>query len=253
MSTTIQILVVHSNSTFDQPATPAGQQWKTALSYLSTCSSWFMTGWGRHLESQDHVTLLIDWNYDHAARNFLTTHYPTFAGLLAPILAAPADLPSLTDIHPAVVEPAALPGGGGGLTAISKMTYNSLSVEERKHLLGPFSFYCQILTEEARNDAAGYRGGTAAWAVDWVTRAPTTTLWMLVSWDSLEAEHQCETTLMTPDGTTQKEASLGRLLEKADPGWEVYHVAWDMIAPGIIEYWKDSNNTKWPYTPLKDG
>jgi hypothetical protein len=252
-STTIQILVVHNNSTFDQPATPTGQQWKTALSYLSTCSSWFMTAWGRHLESQDHVTILIDWNSPRAAQNFLTAHYPTFAGLLAPVLAAPADLPYAADIHPGVIEPAAFPGGGGGLTAISKMTYNSLSAEERFRLLVPWDFYDQILGEEARNNAAGYRGGTAAWAVDWVTGAPTTTLWMLASWDSLEAEHQCETTLMSPNGKTQKEASLGKLLEEADPGGEVYHVAWDMIGPGIMEYWKDSKNPTWPYQPLKDG
>ncbi len=178
---------------------------------------------------------------------------PHLVGLLAPVLAAPADLSYAVDIHPAVVEPAALPGGGGGLTTISKMTYNSLSVEKRSHLLVPFNFYNQILGEEARNSAAGYRGGTAAWAVDWVTGAPTTTLWMLVSWDSLEAEHECETTLMSPNGKTQKEVSLGKLLEEADPGGEVYHVVWDMIWPGIMEYWKDSKNPTWPYQPLKDG
>jgi hypothetical protein len=58
---------------------------------------------------------------------------------------------------------------------------------------------------------------------------------------------------MSPNGKTQKEASLGKLLEEADPGGEVYHVAWDMIGPGIMEYWKDSKNPTWPYQPLKDG
>jgi len=225
MSVTIQILVVHNNSTFDQPATPTGKQWKTALTYLSTCSGWFSNAWGRHLEEQDHVTLLIDWYRTEAAQNFLTTHYSTFIELLAPVLAAPADLPSRAELHTAVIEPADLAGGGGGLTAIRKMTYNSLSAEQRFHLIGPFSDYNQILGAEMREgNIVGNRSGTAAWAVDEIG-APTTTLWMLMSWDSLEAEHHCETTLMTPDGRTQKEASIGKMLKEADPDQKVYHVA----------------------------
>ena len=58
--------------------------------------------------------------------------------------------------------------------------------------------------------------------------------------------------MLGDDGTNQKEASLGPLLEKADPGGEVYHVAWDVLLPDIMVWWKDSENTKFPYKPLKD-
>jgi hypothetical protein len=60
MSITIQILVLSSNSTFDQPVTPDGRQWKTAVSYLATYPGWFKMAWGRHLEAQEKVTLFID-------------------------------------------------------------------------------------------------------------------------------------------------------------------------------------------------
>ncbi|KAH8656938.1 hypothetical protein BGZ60DRAFT_531804 [Tricladium varicosporioides] len=58
-STTIQIITLSSNSAFDQPATLAGKQWKTALDFLIACPGWSSTAWGRHHESPEQVTLLI--------------------------------------------------------------------------------------------------------------------------------------------------------------------------------------------------
>jgi hypothetical protein len=249
MSITIQILVLSSNSTFDLPATPDGQQWKTALSYLATCPDWFKIAWGRHLEAQEKVTLFIDWHCNPAVQTFLSSHHAPFAALLAP-LAAPPDLSYVTNLHPSVVEPTALPWYGG-VTTISKLTYSALSTNDLRHLLAvTFDFYVQILEHEC--GAAGFKGGTEALAVDGATGEPTTTLWMMVSWDSPEAEERCEFPLLGDDGTNQKEASLGPLLEKADPGGEVCHVAWDVLLPDIMAWWKDSENTNFPYIPLKD-
>jgi hypothetical protein len=251
MSSTIQILALSSNSTFDQPATPDGRQWKTALSYLATCPSWFSIAWGRHLEAREKVTLFIDWKTGSAAQTFLAAHYSHFAVLLAPLLTAPPDLPYVTDLHPSVVEPKDLVGYGG-VTTISKLTYSALSTQELRHLLAvSFDFYVQILEYECQD--GGFKGGTESLAVDGATGAPTTTLWMMVSWESVEAEERCEFSLLGNDGTNQKEASLGPLLEKADPGGEVYHVSWDVLLPDIMAWWKDSENTKFPYKPLKDG
>ena len=78
-------------------------------------------------------------------------------------------------------------------------------------------------------------------------------LWMLVSWESVEAEQRCEKTLRAANGRNMEEAFLGRLLEQADPGGAMYHVAWELLSPGIMAWWKDSENPKWPYQPLKDG
>jgi hypothetical protein len=251
MASTIQILALSSNSTFDLPATPGGRQWKTALSYLMTCSNWFSIAWGRHLEAQEKATLFIDWKTASAAQTFLAAHYSHFGALLAPLLAVPPDLPSVTNLHPSVVEPKDA-AGYGGVTTISKLTYSALSTDELRHLLAVnFDFYEQILQHEC--GAGGFQGGTEALAVDGAMGEPTTTLWMVLSWDDLEAEEWSEFSLLGNEGTNQKEASLGPLLEKADPGGEVYYVAWDVLLPGFMAWWKDSENIKFPYKPLKDG
>jgi hypothetical protein len=140
----------------------------------------------------------------------------------------------------------------GGVTTISKLTYSALSTDELRHLLAvTFDFYEQILQHEC--GAAGFKGGTEALAVDGATGEPTTTLWMMVGWDHLEAEERSEFSLLGDEGTNQKEASLGPLLEKADPGEEVYHVAWDLLFPHIMAWWRGSEHMKFPYKPLNDG
>jgi len=186
-----------------------------------------------------------------ALQIFLAAHYAPFAALLAPLLAAPPDLPYVTNLHPSVVELAGL-AGYGSVTTIGKLTYSALSTHELRHLLAvTFDCYVQILEHEF-NDG-GYKGGTEALAVDGAMGAPTTTLWMMVSWESVEAEERCDFSLLSDDGTNQKDASVGLLLEKADPGGEVYHVAWEVLVPHIMAWWKDSENTKFPYKALKDG
>ncbi|KAH6673427.1 hypothetical protein B0J14DRAFT_590762 [Halenospora varia] len=254
MSTTIQILVLSGNSTFDQPTTPDGRQWKTALSYLASCESWFSTFWGRHLEAQEKVTLLIDWDTPSAAQTFLNAQYTSFASRLGPLLARTPEQPSTADLYALVIEPAALPRGG--LTTIRKLTYNSLTIDQRFRLLSEtFNEYVQALGVAARagnENAAGWKGGTAAWALDGATGSDTTTLWMFVSWESEEAEQRCEKSLRAENGRNVKEVDLDPLLEQADPGGEIYHVAWDMLTPDIITRWKDSENPRWPYKPLKN-
>ena len=247
--TTIQILVLPGNSTFDEPTTPSGLKWKAALNYLSTCPKWSSTAWGRHLEAPDHVTILIDWVTIPAAQVFLTTYYHTFATLISPLLAEPSSHPEshyVTDLNACVVEPAAAPGGKGGLTTMTKLSFSSLTADQRFNLLPPtFDCYVQFLEQAAE----GFKGGHASWAI-W---GEEKTLWMATSWETLEAEEKCEKTMMVEDGRTQKEASLGRLFEKADSkGREIYHVKWEMVNKDIMQWWMNSDNSVWPYIPLKD-
>jgi hypothetical protein len=252
MSSTIQVLVFPTNSTFNQPGTLAGRQWKTALGYLASCPSFSSAWWGRHLEAPELVTVLVDWNTSSAAKAFLSKHYASFAAFLEPLLAMPAHLPDAAEINPiSLAEPAALPGGGG-LTTISKLTYDSLSADQRFHLLAPtFEIYVQELGAAADHGAAGFKGGNAAWAVD-STGEKTTTLWLLTSWQSVEAEQRCEKTFQTANGLNMKDTFLRKMLEQADPGVETHHVAWEILTPDIMEWWKDSDNTTWPYQPLKN-
>lgn len=265
MSSTIQVLAFHRNCTFDQPKTPDGQQWKKAIGYLASCPSFFSAWWGRHIHLEleieaaselEHdmtmpmVTALVDWNTRSAAQVFLSDHYASFVALLEPLLASPPELPDAAEINPVTLaEPAALPGGG--LTTITKLTYGSLSDEQRFHLIAPtLDIYVQELANAADDVAAGFKGGNAAWSVD-SKGARTTTFWLLMSWESVEAEQWCEKTLQTANGLNMKDAFLKKMLEQADPSAETHHVAWEMLTPDMMEWWADSDNATWPYQPLK--
>jgi hypothetical protein len=96
----------------------------------------------------------------------------------------------------------------------------------------------------------GYKGGYAAWELD-DTGAKTATLWILMSWTSVEAEQRCERELCMAKGLNVKEVYLEKMMKKADNGVEMYHIAWEMIGGDMMEYWRDSDNTVWPYRPLK--
>ncbi|KAH8672872.1 hypothetical protein BGZ60DRAFT_430170 [Tricladium varicosporioides] len=255
MSTIIQTIVLLDNCILDQPTTPAGRQWKTALSYLASCEGWFSLFWGRHLEAQEKVTLVIDWKTDSTAQKFLATQHASFALLFSPLIAQPLPNPSIADLYSLAIEPAALPRGG--LTTIRKLTYNSLSDYERFYLLSKtVNEYFQSLGMAARAgdaNAAGWKGGSTAWALDEATGSKTTTLWIFVSWESEEAEQRCEKYLQAENGENIKEVDLDPALEKADPGGELYHVAWDMLTENLMERWKESDNTRWPYNPFTNG
>lgn len=234
---TIQVLVISRHKTVDQPTTTAGKQWITALRYLDTCPGWCGTFWGRHFEAPDHITLFTGWGHSSNVQTFLTTYYQSFLALLAPFLdATPIPLYAV-DIGFSLAQPAAWPGGGG-VTTISKRTYNSLSAEQRSAMSAPttFTIYEQDLRMADEEAAAGFKGGAIAWVVDPTTGMETSTMIMLVSWDSLEAEQLCENTILASDGSTLKEASLGEILRKADPGSEVYHVEWDFFNRSSSEF-----------------
>jgi len=112
-----------------------------------------------------------------------------------------------------------------------------------------FILYDQELRMSGEDSAAEYKGSGAVWAVDPATEAETATFLMMTSWDNSEAEQLCENTLLAADGSTMKEACLEDMLREADPGAEVYHVAWELITQGIMEWWMDSENPVWPYDP----
>ena len=229
MSTTLQIFEIPSSSTFDQPNTLAGRQWKTVLGYPARCVGFHSAWWGRHLENPERITLFIDWNNDSKAQAFRSQHYPVFFALIEPLLSTrPAD-PSIIDISPITIcEPANYPGGG--LTTLQRLTFNTLNADQRQCLLGDTLWdYLSHLRVETESCTEGYKGGYAAWELD-DTGAKTATLWLLTSWTSMEAEKRCERELCTAEGLNMKDAYLEKMMEKADDGGEKHHVGWEMLA-----------------------
>jgi len=251
MSTIFQIFSVPSSSTFDQPNTMAGRQWKIALGYPARCPGFSCAWWGRHFEAPERVTLLLDWNRKSAAQAFLSEYYNLFAALLQPLVTTPPTYSSAAEIDTIhVAEPASLPGGGG-LTSLKKLTFDSLNADQRYYLLAPtLRGYLDELDASIEACEAGFKGSNAGWEVD-STGARTATLWMLTSWTSVEAEQWCEKELRTANDLNMKDAFLKKVLEKTDTGEETHHVAWEMLTPNELEWWKDSDNTIWPYKPLK--
>ncbi|KAF3767131.1 hypothetical protein M406DRAFT_69295 [Cryphonectria parasitica EP155] len=188
MSITLQVLILKSNSEFDKPATTDGEKWKGAMGYLSSCPYWFSSSWGRHHEALDYVTLLVEWQSDGATHEFLRNYYTKFAALLDPLLGVLSSLPQVVDLHQSIVKPYVVPGGYAlGSTIVRKLIYDSLNDSQRLGMKTAFSLYDQSLAQAADGDAAGYIAGTAAWALD-TNKNPTSTLWVLVSWESLDAE-----------------------------------------------------------------
>lgn len=245
---TIQILIFPGDSIFDQSSTHDSRQWRKAICYLTElpiCSRIF---WGRHFEDQSQVTFLIGWNWD--AQEFLTKYYADFAVLLALLLVRPPGIPYAADLNDMVAESAVYPVRGG-LTTLSKLIYNSLSDFHRFHLLThTFTQYHQILAAasmEGDERAEGYRDGTAAWSMDGATGMRSSTLWTMVSWQSLEHEDRCEKTFKEDDGTITKELCLReRMLDLADEEEEL-HVAWNILIPEVVKKWKESGDEVWKY------
>ncbi len=75
---------------------------------------------------------------------------------------------------------------------------------------------------QGEEGAAGLRGGSIAWAVDGTTGALTTTFFMLMTWDSVEVEQECERLLQAGPGSEEpklKKTVLGRVLERRCGMW----------------------------------
>lgn len=96
----------------------------------------------------------------------------------------------------------------------------------------------------------GFKGCDAGWEVD-SSGANTATFWILTGWTSVEAEQRCEKELQTADGLNVHDTFFKKILEKADTGVETHHVAWEMLANFMMDYWYESDNPVWPYNLIE--
>ncbi|KAH6663856.1 hypothetical protein B0J14DRAFT_608686 [Halenospora varia] len=237
-STTIQIIILSSNSTFDQPTTPAGKQWRKALDFLIACPGWSTIAWGRHHESPDQVTILTGWAGD-VIPTFLSTHYSTFATLLEPLLAAPPDPPDATNLSGLVG-----PVFGKVMTTISKLTFRNLDEGERMIVGWACRQYPPELRLHAKREAeingkARWNTGfsyDAKWAIDPSTGERLDTMWIISSYDDLETEEQVSKRTFLREGVLYGKnikgilfQRVGPLLEREGAGELVYHLSWEII------------------------
>ncbi|KAF4631839.1 hypothetical protein G7Y89_g6294 [Cudoniella acicularis] len=239
--TTIQILALSRNNTFDQPLTPDGQQWRTAISYLIDCPKWSRIYWGRHYESPNHVTLLTKWCPGFTIPTFLETHYPAFIDLLEPLLdpTSPPEPPDAISYRS--------PIRMNRVTTISRLTFDTLSPADRMEASFKFDNYKFKLRENKREkDGVADGGCVAKWAVDPVTGEWSTRPQHI----SLEAEQQAEQLCWLDNGENIKEACLGQLLRSADSGGRVHHVSWNTISSLDVETWKETGISIFKRPPM---
>ena len=66
---------------------------------------------------------------------------------------------------------------------------------------------------------------------------PARTLFFIARWRSKEAEQEAE---QEAEKTSTHDVFDRTLLQKADPGWEKYHIEWSVLLPQNLGRWKVS-------------
>ncbi|MCJ1405817.1 hypothetical protein MMC11_009047 [Xylographa trunciseda] len=87
-----------TDKAFDDPATPAGQEWKSIVATLADKPNWETIHWGRRIEQPAEAEVFIEWSRSADAANFVSGSYVEFERALIPLLQHPPSPPILVQL-----------------------------------------------------------------------------------------------------------------------------------------------------------
>ncbi|KAL8830871.1 MAG: hypothetical protein Q9191_001196 [Dirinaria sp. TL-2023a] len=105
-TTIAQYLTFQPGVTFDDPSTPHGKLWNSALKQVSQTQGWLALHWGTRVAAKDVADLLITWRSKTALQDFMEHGHQQFLRAISPLLCPGKDsavfvpTPYLIDLHP---------------------------------------------------------------------------------------------------------------------------------------------------------
>jgi len=183
----LQYLTLRPNVSFDDPVSPDGRQWDSALKHVTQSQGWTDLNWGRRLESKDVVDILISkfpamyrqsqqywifhthagWRSHPDLQHFMTHNYRSWLSAIEPLLlldgsSNPTPPPYLHNLHPGMpyLDP-------GAVSSIFELAFSPDLDADIKITLGIERQLCQQFFNTAAkkldDDGDFFHGLDAVW------------------------------------------------------------------------------------------
>ncbi|MCJ1395955.1 hypothetical protein MMC18_008841 [Xylographa bjoerkii] len=243
-------LTFSSDKAFDDPATPAGQEWKSIVATLADKPEWQTIHWGRRTERPDEVEVFIEWSRSADATKFISGSYVEFEQALIPLLQHPPPPPILVQLMSSGLSFCA--PAPDYICSVYQLHYEKeLTWAWRNHIAVNLSQYMQSI------DGGFAKGWVLPLAssgqlntVDWA-EGKVKTLIIVTGWLSIEEEESFNKNALLDPKRPEQGTIFGcwfqTTLNDADRGWEQYHVPLDVVFESNLERWKRSKEVVWPY------